>query len=308
MKKFKKILVLLFLIAGFTNAQIDTTDWFPMQTGNYWEYMALTGEGPKYFSTKVIGDTLMPNGKEYKVFYTKYFDTSFNFRLYYRKEIDSIYLYTGISSYIPLGEYKFLDFAVADSTIWLVYPVFICCNPNARGVSSTFIDYTYYNFLQKSNEAKHFEDVYVDSVDTLWTPNDGSFPIILNKGLGIVWHLIFNDGSYYLQGAIINGIQMGTIVDVENENNILPNNISLKSYPNPFNNSTTFKINLSAAGQTELSVYNILGQKIATLMDEQKSAGNYNIQFNANHLSSGVYFVLLKQNELITKEKIILLK
>ena len=83
---------------------------------------------------------------------------------------------------------------------------------------------------------------------------------------------------------------------------------TLKSYPNPFNSTVNFEINLPESDYTELSIYNILGQKIATLFDEQKSAGNYNIQFNANHLSSGVYFVVLKQNKLIVKEKIILLK
>ncbi|MCZ7609688.1 MAG: T9SS type A sorting domain-containing protein [Ignavibacterium sp.] len=300
----------LFIIATFkiVSAQVDTTDWFPMQTGNYWEYMAWTGEGPKYFSIKVLGDTLMPNGKEYKIFYKEYFNITSDYTNYYRMETDCIYLYTGISSYFPAGEYKFLDFAVPDSTIWLIIPIFICCNPNSRGIASTFYDNTYYHFLQKSNEAKLFEDVYIDSTDTLWTPNDGSFPVSLNRGLGLVWHFIFNDGSYYLQGAIINGIKMGTIVAVENEDNTVPNNFSIKPYPNPFNSSTTLEINLPITGLTELSVYNTLGQKIATLIDEQKSTGNYNIQFNAAHLSSGVYFVLLKHNNLITKEKIILLK
>ncbi len=301
--------VLLFVIATFeiATAQVDTTDWFPMQTGNYWEYMAWTGDGPKYFSQKIIGDTLMPNGSEYKIFYRKYFDSSSEGIWYDRKEDNSVYRYYGDSISCETLEYKFLDFSYPDSTVWLI------CAPwfypqSGRGISSTFYDYTYYTFLQKPNLAKQFEDVQVDSSDTLWTPNDGSIPIVLNKGLGIVWHFIFNDGSYYLQGAIINGIQMGTIVDVENEDNILPNNFSIKSYPNPFNNSTTLEIKLPETDQTELSVYNILGQKIATLMDEQKRAGNYNIQFNANQLSSGVYVVLLKQNELVAKEKLILLK
>jgi len=303
-----KITILFSLITfGFATAQVDTTDWFPMQTGNYWEYMAWDSP-PKYFSTKIIGDSLMPNGKEYKVFYTKYFDTSSEFTLYYRKETDSIFLYTGISSYFPLGEYKFLDFVSSDSTIWLLYPVYICCNPNARGISSTFLDYTYYNFLQKSNEAKQFEDVYVDSVDTLWTPNDGSFPIVLNRGLGIVWHFIFNDGSYYLQGAIINGVRMGIITDIGYEDMNVPDQFTLQSYPNPFNSTVNFKISLPESNFMELSLYNILGQKIATLFEEYKSAGTYNMQFNANHLSSGVYLAVLKQNKLILKEKIILLK
>ncbi len=305
MKTLKAIIFLIIVAVGFVKAQVDTTDWFPTQTGNYWEYMAWTGEGPKYFSIKILGDTLMPNGKEYKIFYKKYFDTPWDFIRYFRLENDSVFEFANSIACLDF-EYKYLDFYSPDSTIWLNCAGWT--DPNARGISLTFLDYTYYTFLQKPNEAKLFEDVQIDSVDTLWTPNEASFPILLNKGLGIVWHFIFNDGSYYLQGAIINGITMGTIVGVEKEDNTIPNNFSLRAYPNPFNSLTTLEINLPITGLTELSVYNILGQRITTLIDEQKTPGNHKIKFNANHLSSGVYFVLLKQNELVTKQKIILLK
>jgi len=298
---------LLFIIATIkiVTAQVDTTDWFPMQTGNYWEYMAWTGEGPKYFSIKVIGDTLMPNNKEYKIFYKKYFETTSNWTWYFRRDTDKVFEYFQDSVACATREYKYIDLMIPDSTIW---PICRNSNGGSRGIASTFYDYTYYSFLQKPNEAKQFEDIEITLTDTIWTPFLSPGPIGLNKGLGVVWYFIFNDGSYSLQGAIINGIQMGPLVDVENVSVIIPNIFSLKSYPNPFNSSTTLEINLPVTGLTELSIYNILGQKIATLIDEQKSSGNYNIQFNANHLSSGVYFALLKQNNLITKEKIILLK
>lgn len=101
---------------------------------------------------------------------------------------------------------------------------------------------------------------------------------------------------------------MGVITDIQQEESIVIERFSLNSYPNPFNSTTNFRINLPESDFTELSLYNILGQKITTLVEEYKSAGNYNIQFNANHLSSGVYLAVLKQNKLILKEKIILLK
>ncbi|MFZ2325047.1 MAG: T9SS type A sorting domain-containing protein [Ignavibacteriaceae bacterium] len=308
MEKIKKIILISLFAVSYTAAQVDTTDWFPMQTGNYWEYMAWTIMGPKYFSIKVVGDTLMPNEKNYSIFYKKYFDTSSDFIWYFRKDSNAVLSYTGISSLFPSGEFKYLDFIKPDSTIWLIIPIYNCCNPNSRGISSTYNDNTYYDFLNKTNEAKQFEDVYVDSVNTIWTPSDGSFPIVLNRGLGIVWHFIFNDGSYYLQGALINGVKMGVITDINKEDNNIPISFSLQSYPNPFNSRTNFIINLPVSDYTELSLYNILGQKIATLIDEYKSAGNYNIQFNANHLSSGVYLAVLKQNKFTVKEKIILLK
>jgi hypothetical protein len=276
-----------------------------MQIGNYWEYMAITIEGPKYFSIKVIGDTLMPNGKEYKIFYNKYLDLSSEGTWYDRKDSNEVYRYFGDSISCETMEYKHLDFSIPDSSIWN-----ICSDANggSRGIAWTLYDYTYYNFLNKPNEAKQFEDIEITSTDTMWTPFLSPGPIVLNKGLGIVWYFRFSDGSYYLQGAIINGIKMGTITEVRSKEIVFPQEYSLKSYPNPFNSTTNIEIILPHSNVSELSIYNILGQKVASLFEEYKMAGNYNIKFNADHLTSGLYIIVLKQNNIMLKEKIILIK
>ncbi len=61
-----KILSFLFLSQAFLSAQIDTTDWFPLKIGNYWEYAAITNYGPVYFGTTVMGDTLIRMEKHIK--------------------------------------------------------------------------------------------------------------------------------------------------------------------------------------------------------------------------------------------------
>ncbi len=301
-----KILLFLFLPQVFLSAQIDTTDFFPMQTGNYWEYAASTLNGPVYFGTTVIGDTLMPNGKTYKILKDKYINiTGQSFIWYFRKDTNKVYFaypYAGCTN----QESIYLDFSLPDSTVWEV------CgggpSGNARGIAKTYYDYTYYNFLQKPLETKQFEDVYIDSIDTIWTPSDGSMPIWLAKGIGIVREFIFLDGDYRLQGAIINGVRFGTITDVKEEKLSIPANFIVEAYPNPFNSTVTLKLSLPHSGFTEVSLYNILGQKVKTILEEYKSSGNYNIKYNADNLSSGIYLVLLKQNQLISKQKIILLK
>jgi len=308
MKFIKYLIIACFILIIFsfnTDAQVDTTDWFPMHTGNYWEYMAITLDGPIYYSISILGDTLMLNGKEYKIFYQKYFENSDGTTWYFRKENNFIYQFYGDQIACSDLEYKYLDFSLVDSSIWA-----ICrdATENARGIASTFWDNSYYNFLNKLNEAKQFEDVHLSTRDTIWTPSDGSFPIVLNKGIGIVWRVRFLDGSYYLQGAIINGVKMGTITDVDNEISLIPGSFSITSFPNPFNNSTTLKINLLESETTELSIYNILGQKLETIFNDYKSLGTHNIVFNANNLSSGIYIAILKQNKLIKTEKLILLK
>ncbi|MFZ1978890.1 MAG: T9SS type A sorting domain-containing protein, partial [Bacteroidota bacterium] len=58
----------------------------------------------------------------------------------------------------------------------------------------------------------------------------------------------------------------------------------------------------------KLTIYNLLGQKIATLVDGQKAAGNYSVPFNAARYSSGVYFYRLETSEFKSQKKMLLLK
>lgn len=80
-----------------------------------------------------------------------------------------------------------------------------------------------------------------------------------------------------------------------------PNNFSLsQNYPNPFNPSTKISYSLAATGIVSLKVYDILGREIATLVNEEKPAGKYEVSFNASSLASGVYFYQIKVNSTST--------
>ena len=67
----------------------------------------------------------------------------------------------------------------------------------------------------------------------------------------------------------------------------------LQNYPNPFNPSTVIQFTLSAPTRVSLKVFNLLGQEVATLLDESRTAGAYRVTFNAGSLASGVYFYRL---------------
>jgi outer membrane protein assembly factor BamB len=96
----------------------------------------------------------------------------------------------------------------------------------------------------------------------------------------------------------------------------LPDRFVLEqNYPNPFNPVTKIKFSLPAEvkGQTskvELKIYDVLGKEVATLINEHKEAGNYEIEFDANKygITSGVYFYQLKYGELSSVKKLVLLK
>jgi hypothetical protein len=100
---------------------------------------------------------------------------------------------------------------------------------------------------------------------------------------------------------------------VEKSNSIIPENYSLKqNYPNPFNPETKIEFSIPKSSQVTLKVYNSIGQEVATLVNEQKEAGNYFASFNASSapggLPSGTYFYELRAGDFTSKMKMVLVK
>ncbi len=99
-----------------------------------------------------------------------------------------------------------------------------------------------------------------------------------------------------------------TITSVR-ENNILPSEFSLyQNYPNPFNPSTTINYEIPKQSFVKLKIYDILGREVKTLVNEEKSAGNYKVTFDASGLASGIYFYRMQAGSFVETKKLILLK
>ena len=79
-------------------------------------------------------------------------------------------------------------------------------------------------------------------------------------------------------------------------------------YPNPFNPETRLSYTLPEAGYTSVLVYDVQGREVGELLDGWMPAGSHEVTFNGSHLSSGVYFAVLKMNGLQQVRKLILLK
>jgi hypothetical protein len=89
----------------------------------------------------------------------------------------------------------------------------------------------------------------------------------------------------------------------------LPEKFELsQNYPNPFNNGTIIRYQLLRTDFVSLIIYDVIGRKVATLVQSEKPAGNYEIEFNASALTSGVYFYRLTTGDYTLTKKMILQK
>jgi hypothetical protein len=104
----------------------------------------------------------------------------------------------------------------------------------------------------------------------------------------------------------------GGVVSVEEYQTIrviVPNDYLLsQNYPNPFNPSTTIKYSVPELSFVTIKIYDVLGSEVAILVNEEKPIGTYEINWNAENLSSGVYFYQLKAGSFVDTKKMILLK
>lgn len=99
-----------------------------------------------------------------------------------------------------------------------------------------------------------------------------------------------------------------TTVGIEDEFS-LPTVYSLdQNYPNPFNPATTIKYSIPNEGRVSLTVINLLGEEVTTLVNEEKPAGNYKAEFNISSLPSGVYFYQLRAGSFVQTKKMVLLQ
>ncbi len=115
--------------------------------------------------------------------------------------------------------------------------------------------------------------------------------------------------TYYgwaVEKWVFNG-DLGAVVSVQPLPSGGPDDYALQqNYPNPFNPETTIEFSLRKAGPVRLTLYNVIGQKIAVLVDQHLSAGHYKVNFNGEKLPTGIYFYTLEAGQFKTTKKMLL--
>ncbi len=144
-----------------------------------------------------------------------------------------------------------------------------------------------------------------------WNAGQDTIPNYVRQGntfesvTGILWYSF----SFYKLIPRKDDDFVGWVTDVDKETGLPVSYSVSQNYPNPFNPSTKINYTLPVTGNVTLKIYNILGQEIRTLINnELKTAGKYTIDFNASNLPSGVYLYRLQAGDFVQVKKMMLLK
>ena len=123
--------------------------------------------------------------------------------------------------------------------------------------------------------------------------------------------LCLNSKGYIFAASYGNGVYRSTqsTTDIHEPIADFPQSFWLEqNYPNPFNPTTNFEFRIANFGFVNLKIYDMLGREVATLVNENKAAGNYTIEWNASNFSSGVYFYKLQVGNNVSVKKMLLLR
>jgi hypothetical protein len=263
-------------------------DFMPLQIGNSWTYHIYSRSSDifdpsysDYYKKYTIVDTAIVDGNKYY-------------------KIDSP-IFVGIrGEYLRIGEENGIFYT--DN-----FPLF-----DFTAVNGDTLETEYFITFFTGNEIDTcFGEKVIVKKYTDYSLTSGNWKFA--QGIGMIdryFTFDFGYGTETLVGAVIDGKVYGdtTVVSVKNEINI-PNQFDLsQNYPNPFNPSTMIEYSVPSNRHVNLKVFDILGREVATLVNEQKSAGSYQVNFNAENIPSGVYIYKLSSGNYTTSRKMLMIK
>lgn len=288
MKPIKIITALIFILTisqSTIGQEEDSLNFFPLHEGDLWQYINVPTN--EFSEIKVMNvDTLFSDSS---IVYTIGPGTELNYKIYFN---DKHTIYWDIDTGWSVA-YKF---DVPVNSNWLSQPSL----PSWRVYKREFKD-LYYLF-EDSIDAREYWDV-PDTNSTLATSVKR-----LAKGIGF-YYSEFEGGIIYLTGCIVNGVQYGTIVNVDEETDIIiPDEIEVKSYPNPFNSQANIVYSLPYESNVIIKIYNTLGEEVELLYYGVKVRGEHLQVWNAYNKPSGIYYAVLHADNQIKTIKLLYLK
>lgn len=273
----KTIIIIALSLFSFIN--LNAQHIFPLHVGDRWIYW----EYPTYFrEVNIQNDTTMTNGKLYY---------NLNSELY-RQQGDSIFKFDPSLN----NEYLLFDFSanVGDTITNFEY--------DENDTLQIILTYKFENGEYLGVNGTYFT-FFINQTQLI----DDEISLSVFDSLGI----IERNSTWFdenLSGALIDGIVYGNITSVENKDIVIHNFNLAQNYPNPFNPVTTITYSLDINSYVNLDIYNIIGEKVETLVNELQISGNHKINFNASNLPSGIYFYKLASNNRVLVKKMSIVK
>lgn len=286
-----------FLLLFVTNLILSLSSVFaqevaPLRLGNIWIY----NEYPSVSRTTVVDSNAIIDTISYCKLFIEYNYGGLHYFLYMRLKQNGYYAFRRDTSYpAPNNEqiYWKNNGVIGDS--WEnPAPYF----PLIYTVLDTFVAPVF----GSPHTLKHLEiDGSLVLFDEYWTEEFGKMS-----------RTDFGTPISSLQGCVIDGVVYGdtsfNVVSVENEND-QPESFALQqNYPNPFNSVTHIRYSIPQSGNVSFKVFDILGNEVAVLVDKYQSSGSYNVVFEGDDLSSGIYFYQLTSDNYSATKKLMLLK
>ena len=177
------------------------------------------------------------------------------------------------------------------------------------------------SWIQTSITNRSSNDILTISPQTIFVATDSGVYVSYDNGISgnqindgltnlTVFSLSLNEEGYLFAGTADGIFRSFDPVTYSNEpNNNFPLKFSLlQNYPNPFNPTTKIKYQIPEISFIILKIYDILGNEVKTLANEEKPAGTYEVEWNAGDFPSGIYFYQLKSNDFVETKKMILIK
>ena len=288
--------ILLFVM--FFISTIYSQDIIPLDIGNKWSYeyyhyrASSSGSSSENYlmEKEVVGDTLLSDIPYSKIRVKKIEEGVSSFIRYEYWNSDSlIFRHIGMDRLSNIS--KIFDLTLSKDSIGIDY--FVGSEETIVMGENVLVQRFRYTEGGMANIDTEVETARNLGVTHIY--EDGS----VDTGGSTWWYDIT------LFEALING---RTITSIEKKNNIHTDFILKQNYPNPFNPSTTIGYSLHQSGFVKLKVYDVLGREVASLVNKEQSVGNYEAEFNASNLTSGIYFYKLQSGNFMKTKKLILLR
>ena len=290
--------MLIMILQGADLQTQDSTSYFPLHVGDFWRYK---GDEQPWASTKAT-DTISISGNKYYILsgilvwsWTVPYPDTVRLRadsnvVFYRNGSDHLFYRLNAA----VGDTW--SYSLQTPSLTIEHVVTLAADLDSFQIKQGPLLGTYHRVKVFFNDTPNYSDGW--SYD------------YLAPGLGLIFRDTYLDRRV-LYGATIGGELYGdtTTTDIKLTHTPIPSNFKLlQNYPNPFNPSTTIEYDLPERTFVDLSVYDLLGRKLKTLVRGLRDAGTYEAKLEGGDLPSGIYLYRLEAGQTVLVRKAMLVK